>query len=143
MTQQSVVIEGTVGQFCNSNECMGEKNLDWYLDALDRVIDVNSNCEVPNVSYDKDDDSSEGEKMTLIELLPKRKRPQVNAYGRYIKQFTDLCNLVSVTDDGMDRLFDESFHNLRSNILQYQNRGKEGDSTLATFPNISTVKKTT
>jgi hypothetical protein len=61
-----------------------------------------------------------------------------------MKQFTDLCNLVSITDDGMDKIFDEGFHHLRTNILKYQNQQNQGvkrDTTLASFPNISRSKK--
>jgi hypothetical protein len=144
LTSGCVVVEGTIDQYCNSQECRGEKILEWYLEAKESVIDVNQNCAVLSVSnYNRNDDSSDGEDVILNDLVPRRTKSEVNAYGHYIKQFTDLCNLVSVTDEEMDKIFDEGFHSIRSKILQYQNQLKDRnkDSTaLASFPDISKVR---
>jgi len=137
------VLPGTADLYCKSTDLwVVEENLDWFLEAKTNVIDVNQNCEIHD--YDENGNSSDDDDIPLMDLLPERKKQHVDPYGRYMKQFTDLCNLVSVTDDGMDKIFDEGFHNLRTNILQYQNKQKQGmkrDTTLASFPNISKVKK--
>jgi hypothetical protein len=140
-----VIIRGTIDQYCISNEFRGEEDIEWYLEPQNRVIDVNHNCVVPSVSNrNRNDDSSDEEDVILNDLVPIRTRPQVNAYERYIKQFTDVCNFVSVTDEGMDKVFDECFHHLRSKIFEYQNQGKKRANSkagLASFPDISRVKK--
>jgi hypothetical protein len=143
MSTRSLVLPGTADLYCKSTDLwVVEENLDWFLEAKTNVIDVNQNCEIHD--YDENGNSSDDDDIPLMDLLPERKKQHVDPYGRYMKQFTDLCNLVSVTDDGMDKIFDEGFHNLRTNILQYQNKQKQGmkrDTTLASFPNISKVKK--
>ena len=146
LSKGCLMVEGTLDEVCKEAEDIGGKPLDWYLEAKGKTIDVNSQSNMESFGC-SDDNDSDDDNILLKDLLTRTDvssgKRKLSAYDQNIKEFSDVCNLVDVPDEGVRRIFEEGFSDIRRKLLLYQREKQviQGQG-MASFKNITKVKKT-
>jgi hypothetical protein len=146
---QALVLPGTLSTLVLRND-VTKNNLEWFIDAQCRLIDMNNFEDTREVDFDADfgerDDEEDYEKLTLSQLIATPSVPPLIRKGEAFEAFRslygDVCNHVHKVDEGIRKLFDEHFGALRRDILRYQKKTATTNMVGASsFPGIETAPK--
>jgi hypothetical protein len=126
---QALVLPGTLSTVVLRND-VTKNNLEWFIDAQCRLIDMNNFEDTREVDFDADfgerDDEEDYEKLTLSQLIATPSVPPLIRKGEAFEAFRslygDVCNHVHKVDEGIRKLFDEHFGALRRDILRYKKK---------------------